>query len=84
MSCMFDRQGNFWAAEMFQPEGASAPPGDIAKVSFKHPTNIHRFGGGELPLPGAIAQGPDNAIYVGTNSSAPGAVGQVVRVGLDD
>lgn len=84
-SCMFDNDGHFWATEMFQPQGASAPPGDIAQMSFRHPGTIHRIGGpGQLPLPGGIAQGPNGALYVTTGSSAPGMRGGVVKVRVDD
>jgi hypothetical protein len=82
-SCAFDRAGNFWAAEMFQPEGDQAPPGDVARIPFADPTQIDRFGGGQLPLPGAIAQGTDGAIYVGTGSAAPGHAGAVVKLTIN-
>jgi hypothetical protein len=77
-ACTFDRSGNFWAAEMFQPN-AGAAPGDIVSIPFKHPTHLHRIGGGMLPLPGGIAQGPDGSMYVTTNSSSP-EPGAVVKV----
>jgi glucose/arabinose dehydrogenase len=77
-ACTFDRSGNFWAAEMFQPN-ASGAPGDIVRIPFKHPTHLDRVGGGQLPLPGGIAQGPDGAMYVSTNSSSP-APGAVMKV----
>jgi glucose/arabinose dehydrogenase len=78
-ACTFDRSGNFWAAEMFQPNAGAAAPGDIVRIPFKHPTQLHRIGGGKLALPGGIAQGPDGAMYVTTNSSSP-APGAVVKV----
>jgi hypothetical protein len=79
-SCTFDRHGNFWAAEMFQPN-ASGAPGDVVRIPFNHPTHLDRIGGGQLPLPGGIAQGPDGAMYVTINSSSPVAgSGAVVRI----
>jgi hypothetical protein len=84
-ACTFDRSGNFWAAEMFQPNSAGAP-GDIVRIPFKQPTDLHRIGGGMLPLPGGIAQGPNGAMYVTTNSASPdpGAVVQVRTRSLED
>lgn len=81
-ACTFDRSGNFWAAEMFQPN-TNAAPGDIARIPFRTPTTIQRFGGGQLPLPGGIVQGPDGAVYVTTGSAdvTPNA-GAVARVTL--
>jgi hypothetical protein len=32
---------------------------------------VEHIGGGSLPLPGGIAQGPDGAMYVSVNSSSP-------------
>jgi hypothetical protein len=85
-ACTFDRSGNFWAAEMFQPN-ASGPPGDVVRIPFKHPKTLDRMGGGMLPLPGGIAQGPDGSMYVSINSSSPdpgsGAVVKL-RVHSDD
>ena len=69
-ACTFDRRGNFWATEMFQPNVAG-PPGDVVRIPFKHPDRLDRIGGGVLPLPGAIAQGSDGAMYVGINSANP-------------
>ncbi|HZR95530.1 MAG TPA: ScyD/ScyE family protein, partial [Gaiellaceae bacterium] len=79
-SCTFDRAGNFWAAEMFQPNHGG-PPGDVVRIPFARPDQLARFGGGMLPLAGAIAQGPDGAMYVAINSSSsvPGS-GAVVRL----
>ncbi|MGZ4591784.1 MAG: ScyD/ScyE family protein [Actinomycetes bacterium] len=78
--CTFDRSGNFWAAEMFQPN-ASGPPGDVVRIPFKHPNRLTRIGGGKLPLAGGIAQGPDGAMYVTINSSSPTpGSGAVVKV----
>ncbi len=81
--CTFDRQGNFWASELFYPN-AAGPPGDLAMSSFHHPSEITHVGGGSLPLPGGIAQGPDGALYVSTGAAdtTPGA-GAVVRVGAN-
>jgi hypothetical protein len=78
-ACTFDRHGNLWLAEMFGPTGAP-PFGDIARIPFRHPDRVDRFGGGQITLPGGIAQGPDGALYVSTFSAAPGPAGQVVRV----
>jgi hypothetical protein len=82
-ACTFDRSGNFWATEMFQPNTSGAP-GDVVRIPFRHPTHLDRIGGGTLPLPGGIAEGPDGAMYVSVNSSSPdpgsGAV-MKVRVG---
>ena len=82
-ACTFDRSGNFWATEMFAPNATGAP-GDVVRIPFRHPTHLTRIGGGQLPLPGGIAQGPDGAMYVSVNSSSPdpgsGAV-MKVRVG---
>lgn len=69
-ACTFDRSGNFWATEMFQPNPTGAP-GDVVRIPFRHPTQLNRIGLGLLPLPGGIAQGPDGAIYVSVNSANP-------------
>lgn len=78
--CTFDRHGNFWASELFYPN-AAGPPGDVAMAPFKHPSAITHLGGGMLPLPGGIAQGPDGTMYVSTGSAdtATGS-GAVVRI----
>ena len=79
-ACTFDRAGNFWATEMFQPNSAG-PPGDVIRIPFSNPTAITHIGGGSLPLPGGIAQGPDGAMYVTINSASPVAgSGAVVRI----
>jgi hypothetical protein len=79
-ACTFDRSGNFWATEMFQPNKTGAP-GDVVRIPFKHPTQLQRIGGGMLPLPGGIAQGPDGAMYVTINSSSPDRnSGAVVKI----
>ncbi len=81
-ACTFDRAGNFWATEMFQPNSAG-PPGDVIRIPFSSPTTITHIGGGSLPLPGGIAQGPDGAMYVTINSASPvPGSGAVVRVGV--
>jgi glucose/arabinose dehydrogenase len=80
--CTFDQAGNFWAAEMFQPNVAG-PPGDLAVVSFSDPTSIEHVGGGSLLLPGGVAQGPDGAMYATTGSAAANGDGGVVRVATD-
>ncbi len=78
-ACTFDRQGNFWATEMFQP--TSGPPGDVVRIPFDHPTHITHLGGGKLPLPGGITQGPDGAMYVTVNSASPDpGSGAVMRI----
>lgn len=85
--CTFDRHGNFWAAEMFQPaptgSPANTPPGDVVRVPFKNPGQLTRFGAGRLTLPGGIAQGPDGAMYVTVNATAAsGNLGKVMRLSL--
>jgi glucose/arabinose dehydrogenase len=83
-ACTFDEDGNFWAAEMFQPNPAG-PPGDIVRIPFDDPTQLDRMGGGDLPLPGGIAQGPDGAMYVSINSSNTATnSGAVVRVDTEE
>jgi hypothetical protein len=83
-ACTFDRQGNFWAAEMFAGGLSATPPGDVVRIPFTDPTTQDHFGAGQLPLPGGIAQGPDGAMYVTVGSSAPGVNGGVMRVAADD
>jgi glucose/arabinose dehydrogenase len=81
-ACTFDRQGNFWAAEMFAGGPSANPPGDVVRIPFAHPTTQTHFGLGQLPVPGGIAQGPDGAMYVTVGSSAPGVSGGVMRVSV--
>jgi glucose/arabinose dehydrogenase len=78
-SCTFDRSGNFWGTEMFQP--TSGPPGDLVRIPVANPAAVQHIGGGLLPVPGGIAQGPDGAMYVtvGSAATAPGS-GAVVKV----
>ena len=78
-ACAFDRAGNFWAAEMFAPN-PPGPPGDLVKIPVAHRKRFARVGQGQVTLPGGIAQGPGGALYVSTNSAAPGPAGGVVRV----
>jgi hypothetical protein len=79
-ACTFDRSGNFWAAEMFQP-ALAGPPGDVVKIPFSTPDVHLRIGGGQLPLPGGVAQGPDGAMYVsvGSADTTPNA-GAIMKV----
>lgn len=79
-ACTFDRQGNFWATEMFAGGVDATPPGDVVRIPFAHPSTQDHFGFGRLPLPGGIAQGPDGAMYVTVGSAAPGVSGGVMRV----
>jgi len=79
-ACTFDRQGNFWAAEMFAGGLSANPPGDVVRIPFAHPTTHVHIGAGRVPVPGGIAQGPDGAMYVTVGSSAPGVSGGVVRI----
>ena len=78
--CAFDRQGNFWATEMFEPNPAGAP-GDVVRIPFANPSSITHIGLGSLPTPGGIALGPDSAMYVavGAPDTTP-ASGGVIKV----
>ena len=78
-ACTFDRAGNFWGTEMFQP--TAGPPGDLVRIPFANPAAVQHIGGGSLPVPGGIAQGPDGSMYVtiGSANTAPGS-GAVVKV----
>ena len=79
-ACTFDRKGNFWATEMFQP--TTGAPGDVVRIPFKYPKQLTRVGGGTLPLPGGIAQAPNGDIYVSINSANPEpGSGAIVRIG---
>jgi len=79
-SCTFDGDGNFWATEMFK-FNRSGPLGDLVMIPFDSPTHLRHIGGGQLPFPGGIAQGPDGAMYVTVNSAGPAAAnGAVMRV----
>ncbi|HWU23505.1 MAG TPA: ScyD/ScyE family protein [Nocardioides sp.] len=80
--CTFDRQGNFWATEMFAGGLDATPPGDVVRIPFASPTTQTHVGAGQLPVPGGIAQGPDGAMYVTVGSSAPGVNGGVMRVSV--
>jgi len=84
-SCAFDRAGNFWATELFH-QNRQGPPGDLVKIRARdvaRPTtdNLIHIAGGQLPLPGGIAQGPGGAMFVTVNTAnpAPGS-GMVVKV----
>jgi hypothetical protein len=83
-SCAFDRAGNYWATEMFQPN-VGGPPGDLVRIPFNHPTAVEHVGGGSLPLPGGVAQGRDGGLYVSVNSANTDLnSGGVVRVAAID
>ena len=78
-ACTFDRRGNFWATEMFQP--TKSTPGDVVRIPFEHPSRLTRIGGGKLPLPGGIAQAPNGDMYVSINSASPKkGSGAIVRI----
>ncbi|MDT4925101.1 MAG: hypothetical protein QOG01_2814, partial [Pseudonocardiales bacterium] len=62
----------------------ASPPGDVVRIPFADPSTQDRFGAGELPVPGSIAQGPDGAMYVTVGSSAPGVNGGVARVAVNN
>jgi hypothetical protein len=85
-SCTFDRQNNFVATEMFQPE--AGPPGDVVRIPWTGPTShgaLQRLGGGQLPLPGGIAAAGDGSLLVSINSnSAVANSGAVVRIRFDN
>ena len=79
-SCTFDRSGNFWGTEMFQPN-AAGPPGDLVRIPFSNPATHEHVGGGSLPLPGGVTNGPDGSLYVSVNSAnTERGSGAVVRV----
>src|SRR5437899_2670745 len=79
-ACTFDRSGNFWATEMFQPNSAG-PPGDLVRIPFSNPSVHQHVGGGSLPLPGGVTSGGGGTLFVTVNSAntAPGS-GKIVRV----
>lgn len=79
-ACTFDRQGNFWATEMFAGGLNANPPGDVVRIPFADPNTHDHLGFGRLPVPGGIAQGPDGAMYVTVGSAAPGVHGAVMRL----
>jgi len=82
-ACTFDNAGNFWAAEMFKFNQAG-PPGDIVRIAFADPAHPEHIGGGDLPFPGGIAQGPDGAMYVTVFAAGTAiANGAVMRVARD-
>jgi hypothetical protein len=83
-SCAFDSEGNFWATEMFKNNPAG-PPGDVVRIPFRAPKDVEHIGGGQLPFPGGIAEGADNAMYVTVNSAGTTlATGAVVRVSQEE
>jgi hypothetical protein len=84
-SCTFDRAGNFWATELFR-QNRQGPPGDLVKITSSEVArrttdDLIHIGGGSLPLPGGIAQGPGGAMFVTlqADNPAPGS-GSVVKV----
>ena len=63
------------------PESLREEGHNLARIPFAHPATIDRFGGGQLPLPGGIAFGPDGNAYVAIGSADPTPnAGAVVRV----
>jgi hypothetical protein len=83
-ACTFDRQGNFWATEMFAGGLTATPPGDTVRIPFTEPTTQDHFGFGQLPVPGGIAQGPDGAMYITIGAAAPGVNGGVLRIDVSN
>jgi hypothetical protein len=79
-ACTFDRQGNFWAAEMFYDNGSSAPPGDLVRIPFHHPTQIQHVGNGSLLLPGGVAVARDGSLYVSTGAAAGNGQGGIAHL----
>ena len=84
-ACTFDRAGNFWATELFR-QNRQGPPGDLVKIAASEVArrttdDLVHIGGGMLPLPGGIAQGPGGAMFVAlvADSPQPGS-GSVVKV----
>lgn len=81
-ACTFDREGNFWATELFGPTTKGAP-GDVVRIPSGSPTSLTHYGNGAVVLPGGIAQGKDGAMYVTTHAADPmPASGQVLRLAL--
>jgi len=79
-ACAFDSAGNFWATEMFK-HNSGGPPGDVVRIPFSDPANPEHIGGGQLPFPGGIAQGPDGALYATVFSAGTTAAnGAVMRI----
>jgi glucose/arabinose dehydrogenase len=57
------------------------PPGDLVRIPFANPGQKQHIGGGRIPFPGGVVQGPDGAMYVTVNSaSSTTNDGKVVRV----
>jgi hypothetical protein len=84
-ACTFDRAGNFWATELFR-QNPQGPPGDLVKivaseVSRRTTDDLIHIGGGSLPLPGGIAQGPGGAMFVSLTADSPTpGTGSVAKV----
>jgi hypothetical protein len=79
-SCAFDSAGNFWATEIFK-NNSGGPPGDVVRVPFSDPASPEHIGGGQLPFPGGVAQGPDGAMYATVFSAGTTtANGSVMRI----
>ncbi len=84
-ACTFDRAGNFWAAELLH-QNRQGPPGDLVKivaseVARRTTDDLIHIGGGSLPLPGGVAQGPGGAMFVSLNADNPTpGTGTVVKV----
>ena len=56
---------------MFQPNSTRHPLETWCASHSTTPPRLDRMGGGQLPLPGGIAQGLDGAMYVSVNSASP-------------
>ena len=78
--CIFDSAGNFWATEMFAPNATGAP-GDVVRIPFRHPRQLHRLGGGQLPMPGMDHAGPRRGVVHPTHSADPAPRGGPGRSG---
>src|SRR5260370_24581178 len=68
-SCTFDRAGNFWGTEMFEPTGG--PPGDLVRIPFANPAAVQHIGGWTLPLPRGLASRPGASLDVASGSRPP-------------